>query len=152
MTHEVRIGCSGWNYASWRGTFYPSRLPARRWLEHYATLFDTVEVNNTFYRLPEEGQFERWAAQTPPGFRFAVTMSRRFTGRVEGLETFVTAVRRLGDRLGPVGVGAVHPGADRGVAGDVDERRRRVSEGVDVVVEKDAVVDAEALDEGDVAR
>jgi uncharacterized protein YecE (DUF72 family) len=45
----VRIGCSGWQYKSWRGTFYPPRLPARRWLEHYATRFDTVEVNATFY-------------------------------------------------------------------------------------------------------
>ena len=49
---SVHVGCSGWNYPHWREIVYPKGLPARRWLEHYATLFDTVEVNNTFYRLP----------------------------------------------------------------------------------------------------
>jgi uncharacterized protein YecE (DUF72 family) len=63
-----------------------------------------VELNTTFYRLPAEEQFERWAEGTPSGFRFAVTMSRRVTsfGRVEGVDAFAQTVRRLGDRLGPV--------------------------------------------------
>src|SRR4029079_2995461 len=52
LTRPVRIGCSGWNYADWRERVYPKGVPARRWLEHYATLFDTGEVNATFYRLP----------------------------------------------------------------------------------------------------
>ena len=52
MSKPVHIGCSGWNYRDWRGVIYPEDLPARRWLEHYAELFDTVEVNATFYRLP----------------------------------------------------------------------------------------------------
>ncbi|MGH3092899.1 MAG: DUF72 domain-containing protein, partial [Gaiellaceae bacterium] len=65
-----------------------------------------MELNTTFYRLPAEEQFERWAEGTPPGFRFAVTMSRRVTsfGRVEGVDAFAQTVRRLGDRLGPVRV------------------------------------------------
>jgi uncharacterized protein YecE (DUF72 family) len=65
-----------------------------------------VELNNTFYRVPEEDQFDRWAAQTPAGFRFAVTMSRRLTsfGRVEGVDEFCRMARRLGDRLGPLRV------------------------------------------------
>ena len=49
----VRVGCSGWVYRSWAKTFYPERCPQRRWLEHYASVFDTVELNNTFYRLPK---------------------------------------------------------------------------------------------------
>jgi uncharacterized protein YecE (DUF72 family) len=63
-----------------------------------------VELNNTFYRLPAEGQFERWAAAVPPGFRFAVTMSRRVTsfGRIEGLDAFTQSARKLGEALGPV--------------------------------------------------
>jgi len=82
---QVRIGCSGWNYAHWRhGVFYPERLPARRWLDYYAGVFDTVEVNATFYRLPRESAVADWVAETPPGFLFAVKMSR-----------YVTHIRRL---------------------------------------------------------
>lgn len=61
MPHRPRIGCSCWNYASWRGRFYPQDLRSRDWLQFYATVFDTVEVNNTFYRLPETPTFENWA-------------------------------------------------------------------------------------------
>ena len=80
-----RLGCSGWNYDSWRhGVFYPERLPARRWLEWYARHFDTVEVNATFYRLPTEKAVQSWVDQTPADFLFAVKMSR-----------YVTHVKRL---------------------------------------------------------
>ena len=82
----VRIGCSGWNYASWRERFYPRGLPARRWLEAYAERFDTVEVNATFYRLPGREAVARWAEQAPEGFAFAVKASR-----------YLTHVRRLSD-------------------------------------------------------
>ena len=58
----VRLGCSGWQYADWRGAFYPDGLPQRRWLEHYATVFDTVEVNTTFYRLPKADAVARSVA------------------------------------------------------------------------------------------
>ena len=64
----VRIGCSGWNYADWRGRVYPRGCPPRRWLAHYATLFDTVEVNSTFYRLASPDAVARWVAETPPDF------------------------------------------------------------------------------------
>ena len=70
----VRVGCSGWMYKHWRGRVYPDALPERRWFEHYATLFDTVEINNTFYRLPAEKTVSGWAAQAPPGFLYAVKM------------------------------------------------------------------------------
>jgi uncharacterized protein YecE (DUF72 family) len=76
----VRIGCSGWSYESWRnGVFYPPRLPATRWLSFYAERFDTVELNTTFYRLPTHRAAERWTAETPDGFCFAVKVSRYLT-------------------------------------------------------------------------
>jgi uncharacterized protein YecE (DUF72 family) len=75
----VRIGCSGWAYREWRGAFYPEKLPQRRWLAHYATVFETVEVNSTFYRLPSVETVKAWIEQTPPEFRFAVKASRYIT-------------------------------------------------------------------------
>ena len=83
------MGCSGWNYGHWRERVYPKGLPAKRWLEHYAGLFDTVEINNTFYRLPRETAVRGWVEQTPPGFVFAVKTSRYITHirRLGGLET-----------------------------------------------------------------
>ena len=91
---EVRIGCSGWNYAHWRERVYPKGCPASRWLEHYATLFDTVEVNATFYRLPRPPAVARWVEQTPPSFVFTVKASRylthikRLTDLGSGVERF----------------------------------------------------------------
>jgi len=77
---RLRIGCSGWNYAHWRnGVFYPPRCAARNWLRFYAERFDTVEVNTTFYRLPQLRSVERWVEETPPGFTFAVKISRYIT-------------------------------------------------------------------------
>jgi uncharacterized protein YecE (DUF72 family) len=106
----VRIGCSGWNYAHWRGRVYPDGLPSKRWLEHYATLFDTVEVNNTFYRLPRRSSVEGWVKQTPPDFVFAVKASRylthvkRLTDLGRGIERFYERIEPLvrSPKLGPV--------------------------------------------------
>jgi len=72
-------GTSGWNYKHWRGVFYPEGLPQSKWLEHYAESFDTVELNNSFYRLPEKDTFESWGRQTPDGFAFSVKASRYLT-------------------------------------------------------------------------
>ena len=83
---RIRIGCSGWNYASWRGDFYPPGCPPSRWLEHYATKFDTVEINATFYRLPNRDAVARWVEQVPEGFVFAVKSSR-----------YLTHIKRLSD-------------------------------------------------------
>jgi uncharacterized protein YecE (DUF72 family) len=107
---EIRVGCSGWNYGHWRERVYPKGLPAKRWLEHYAGLFDTVEINNTFYRLPRETAVRGWVEQTPPGFVFAVKMSRYITHirRLGGLETgiplFYERIAPLAHspKLGPV--------------------------------------------------
>jgi uncharacterized protein YecE (DUF72 family) len=71
---NVRIGTSGWIYKHWRGLFYPERLPVKRWFSYYSRAFDTVEVNNTFYRLPAPGVFAEWRDQAP---RASCTPSRR---------------------------------------------------------------------------
>jgi uncharacterized protein YecE (DUF72 family) len=109
-TSRVWIGCSGWNYRDWRETVYPKGLPARRWLEHYATLFDTVEVNNTFYRLPAVSAVEGWVEQTPDDFLFTVKASRylthmkRLTDMGPGVERFYERIEPLvaARKLGPV--------------------------------------------------
>jgi uncharacterized protein YecE (DUF72 family) len=93
LPRELRIGCSGWNYPHWREVVYRKGLAQSRWLAHYATLFDTVEVNSTFYRLPRRDAVARWVEQTPDEFVFAVKASR-----------YLTHIRRLRD---------MGPGADR---------------------------------------
>ncbi len=105
----ARIGCSGWNYADWRGRFYPQREPQRRWLELYAQRFDTVEVNNTFYRLPRREAVAAWVKQTPPEFTFAVKASRYLTHikrltELDGIARFYEPLQPLieAGRLGPV--------------------------------------------------
>jgi uncharacterized protein YecE (DUF72 family) len=85
------VGTSGWQYRDWRGPFYPADLAQGRWLEHYAAGFATVEVNNTFYRLPERSTFEEWEKRTPADFVFAMKASR-----------YLTHIRRLKDPAEPV--------------------------------------------------
>lgn len=97
----VRIGCSGWNYRSWRDTFYPPRLPAARWLEYYASQFDTVEVNTTFYRLPNRDAVARWVAQTPASFLFTVKASRYLT-HIKRLQGMGVGVQRFYERIEPL--------------------------------------------------
>lgn len=97
----VRIGCSGWNYAHWRERVYPKGLPQRRWLEHYATLFDTVEVNNTFYRLPKREAVVSWVDGSPPDFLFSVKASRYLT-HVKRLQDLKSGVARFYERIEPL--------------------------------------------------
>lgn len=104
----LRVGCSGWEYKHWRGDFYPTSVPRAGWFEHYARTFDTVEINNTFYRLPVEATFAAWAARAPRRFEFAVKASRFLTHMKklkdpeEPLERLFTRMRPLGTHLGPV--------------------------------------------------
>jgi uncharacterized protein YecE (DUF72 family) len=104
MTGRLYAGASGFSYPSWKGDFYPDDAKPEDFLRLYAERVNTVELNNTFYRVPPEDQFDRWATQVPEGFRFGVTMSRRLTsfGRVEGVDEFCRMAKRLGDRLGPL--------------------------------------------------
>lgn len=83
---EIYIGCSGLNYTGWKGTFYPDRLPQKKWFEYYCTVFSTVELNVTFYRLPLLKTFEKWHEETPPDFSFSLKGSR-----------FISHVKRLLD-------------------------------------------------------
>lgn len=107
---EVNIGCSGWDYADWRGPFYPEHEPKRRWLELYAEHFQTVEINSTFYRLARPAAVEHWRDSTPDGFRFAIKASRylthvrRLTDLDSGIKRFYEPLEPLitAGRLGPV--------------------------------------------------
>jgi uncharacterized protein YecE (DUF72 family) len=102
------IGTSGWQYDDWSGVFYPEALPQREWLAYYAERFGTVEVNNSFYRLPERSTFERWREQTPPGFVVTVKASRfithlkRLREPEEPVRLLWERATGLGNRLGPV--------------------------------------------------
>jgi uncharacterized protein YecE (DUF72 family) len=104
VSGTLYAGASGFSYPSWKGEFYPADAKPEDFLRLYAERVNAVELNNTFYRVPPEDQFDRWAAQVPDGFRFAVTASRRLTsfGRVEGVDEFCRMARRMGDRLGPL--------------------------------------------------
>ena len=75
----IRIGCSGWVYPHWRGLFYPGKLAVKNWFGFYADHFDTVEINNSFYRLPKPATFDAWRIQAPVGFRYAVKANRFLT-------------------------------------------------------------------------
>jgi len=97
----VHIGCSGWNYADWRGVLYSKGLPQRRWLERYAQEFDTVEVNNTFYRLPSRDAVASWVEQAPSAFVFAIKSSRYLT-HMKRLTDMDGGVARLMERLEPL--------------------------------------------------
>lgn len=104
----LQVGTSGWHYRDWRGAFYPEKLPTRRWLAYYATQFVTVELNNTFYRLPTADAFGAWRAEVPPDFVFTVKASRylthyrRLRDPEEPVERVLGAAAGLADSLGPV--------------------------------------------------
>lgn len=101
-------GACGWNYKHWRELFYPKGLPQRQWLDYYARHFDTVEINNSFYRLPERSTFEKWREQSPPEFVFAVKASRylthikRLNDPQEPLDRLLDHSAGLGDKRGPI--------------------------------------------------
>ena len=104
----VRIGTSGWQYRDWRGTFYPAGLPQSRWLEHYASRFATVEVNNTFYRLPPASTFQKWHDGTPADFEITLKASRylthvrRLRDPQEPVKLLLERAEPLGEKLGPI--------------------------------------------------
>lgn len=84
---EFRVGTSGWSYKHWAdGVFYPSEAKPGKWLEYYATQFDCVELNASFYRMPQETAIKNWLTRAPGGFKFCPKMSR-----------FITQLKKLGD-------------------------------------------------------
>jgi uncharacterized protein YecE (DUF72 family) len=105
---QIRIGCSGWQYRHWRGSFYPAAAPQAQWFDHYARVFDSVEVNNSFYRLPPAETFAAWRHQAPSRFLYAVKASRFLTHMKklkdpgDPLLRFFEHARELGPTLGAV--------------------------------------------------
>jgi uncharacterized protein YecE (DUF72 family) len=104
----LRIGTSGYQYNHWRGVFYPNDIPKKRWFAYYASRFDTVEINNTFYRLPQAQTFEAWREQAPADFCYALKFSRygshlkRLQDPHEPIERFLDRASRLRELLGPI--------------------------------------------------
>jgi len=105
---QLKIGCSGWSYKHWKGKFYPNTLPVSKQFDFYAGLFDTVEINNSFYKLPAKNVFLSWKSMSPPDFLFAVKGSRFITHMKKLLDPehsfnkFFDHISALGEKLGPV--------------------------------------------------
>src|SRR4051812_16127740 len=105
---RIRVGCSGWIYRHWRAAFYPEALAVKRWFAHYAAQFETVELNNSFYRLPKAEAFDAWREQAPAGFRYAVkanrfiTQAKKLKDCAEPIARMMAPVRHLGESLGPI--------------------------------------------------
>jgi uncharacterized protein YecE (DUF72 family) len=105
---EIRIGTSGWYYDHWQGRFYPEDLPKSGWLAHYTKTFDTVEINNTFYHLPQEQTLKKWQSIAPAGFLFTVKANRYITHIKKLKDTrdkvhrFFKSIELLKSHLGPI--------------------------------------------------
>jgi uncharacterized protein YecE (DUF72 family) len=105
---QTLVGTSGFSYAPWRGSFYPEKLPTEQMLAFYAERLPAVEINNTFYRMPNREMLEKWAGETPDGFRFALKSPRRITherklaGVGDDLTRLADAAAALGGKLGPI--------------------------------------------------
>jgi uncharacterized protein YecE (DUF72 family) len=105
---QYYIGTSGWHYDHWRQLFYPDRLPKAKWLEFYSRHFSTVELNNSFYRLPSEEAFANWRDSSPANFAFAVKVSRfithikRLKDSEQPVDTFLSRAKILKQKLGPL--------------------------------------------------
>lgn len=108
MTSQVNVGTSGWHYQHWHGLFYPRDLPPAKMLQFYARDFGTVEINNSFYKLPTEEVFRNWCGAVPRDFVFAVKGSRFITHMKKlhdpenAAALFFERVRALGETLGPI--------------------------------------------------
>jgi uncharacterized protein YecE (DUF72 family) len=102
------VGTSGYSYREWKGTFYPEKMPAKEMLSFYAQQFSTVEINNTFYRMPAPSVLESWATQVPESFRFvlkapqSITHFKRLKDVEEPTERFLQVATVLKERLGPL--------------------------------------------------
>jgi uncharacterized protein YecE (DUF72 family) len=105
---QIHVGTSGFSYKEWKGTFYPEKIKGPDMLRFYAERFDTVEINNTFYRMPQASVLEHWAQEVPPGFRFVlkapqrITHQKRLAGVEEDVAYFFATAKSMGAVLGPV--------------------------------------------------
>jgi len=104
--NKILIGTSGWSYDEWRGKFYPPDLPKSRWLEYYAEIFQTVEINATFYRSFKETTYRKWYERSPQRFKFVlkapkwITHRKRLDDVDEDIKVFSNSVSVLGDKFG----------------------------------------------------
>jgi uncharacterized protein YecE (DUF72 family) len=105
---NIFVGTSGYSYKEWRGTFYPADLPAKLWLRYYGERFQTVEINNTFYRMPKASVLETWAADVPAGFKFVLKAPRQIThihrlkDSADSVSYLLEVAGVLNERLGPL--------------------------------------------------
>lgn len=106
---QYRVGCSGWSYNHWKDIFYPHGLRQANWFGHYASIFDTVEINNSFYRTPSDDVFKAWGEKAPPGFSYAVKINRSITqfyklgpNSYDLFNDFVRRVHLIGSAMGPL--------------------------------------------------
>jgi uncharacterized protein YecE (DUF72 family) len=105
---KLHVGTSGYSYKEWKGSFYPEKLPAKEMLRYYGERFGTVEVNNTFYRIPKTAVVEGWASEVPADFKFVLKASQRITHILrlkeidEPLSIFLRVASALQERLGPL--------------------------------------------------
>jgi uncharacterized protein YecE (DUF72 family) len=105
---NVIVGTSGYSYKEWKGTFYPDDLPASKMLSFYAGHFGSVEINNTFYRMPEAKVMAKWAAEVPDGFTFVlkapqrITHQKKLAGAEDDVRHFMEVAAELGPKLGPL--------------------------------------------------
>src|SRR5947207_15940170 len=105
---RVHVGTSGYSYKEWKGSFYPEDLPAAKMLAFYAGRFDSVEINNTFYRMPQPGMVGKWGDQVPDGFTFVlkapqrITHQKRLAGADDDVRHLFDVAETLGEELGPV--------------------------------------------------
>jgi len=105
---KIHIGTSGWSYNHWKENFYPTKMPSNQWLNFYAGIFPTVEVNTTFYHAPLETTTEKWFKEVPKNFQFAIKASRyithlkRLKDCSESLNFFYKSIKKLEPKAGPI--------------------------------------------------
>lgn len=105
---KIHIGTSGWSYTHWKENFYPSKLPPNQWLNFYANVFSTVEVNSTFYHAPLQTTTEKWFNEVPKNFRFAIKASqyithwKRLNECSDSLDFFYKSIKNLQPKAGPI--------------------------------------------------
>ena len=105
---RLHIGTSGYSYPKWKGSFYPAKMPSKKMLAYYASQFSTVEINNTFYNLPERSAVAGWAAEVPADFVFAVKAPQQIThwlrlqGACAAVAELLPAIAPLGKKQGPI--------------------------------------------------
>jgi len=107
---ELRIGCSGWSYKDWQGVFYPKELAARDYLRFYSEVFNCVEIDSSFYRVPSPSMVSQWKNSTPTGFLFSPKLPKKITHEKKledseaNLTYFYSALNKLGPKLGPIAI------------------------------------------------